>query len=152
MVADRVSRAPQPRPGPPVRGRAALPVELVDARADFLRHLRLELDRSAHTARAYDNDITSLFEHLVASGGSALADLNLGVLRGWLARLRAEGAARSTLARRSAGARTFTAWAHAIGRMDTDPGLLLASARPRRALPPVLAVDEAIRLLEPPAP
>src|SRR4051794_39676445 len=45
----------------------------------------------------------------------AMADIDLAALRGWLGGLRAAGASRSTLARRSAAARTFTAWARRRG-------------------------------------
>ena len=44
------------------------------------------------------------------------------MLRSWLARQRSTGAARTTLARRAAAARTFTAWAHRAGLLATDAG------------------------------
>ena len=114
----------------------------------FERYLRLERNRSAHTVRAYVGDVVSLLDHLRRLGGAAVADLDLQVLRSWLARQRATGAARSTLARRAASARTFTAWAHTAGYLAADPGELLASPRPHRALPAVLAADEAGALMD----
>ena len=42
------------------------------------------------------------------------------------------------MARRAAGARAFTAWAHRSGRMPADPGLRLRSPRLARTLPHVL--------------
>jgi integrase/recombinase XerC len=134
-------------------------VDLVGLRADlqpgltrtvdaFERYLRLERNRSAHTVRAYVGDVVSLLDHLRRLGGVAVADLDLQVLRSWLARQRGTGAARSTLARRAASARTFTAWAHTAGYLAADPGELLASPRPHRALPAVLAADEAGALMD----
>jgi integrase/recombinase XerC len=73
--------------------------------------------------------------------------VDLRVLRDWLAVLRTRGAARSSMARRSASLRTFTAWAHATGRIASDPGQQLASPRSRRTLPAVLRVDEAEQLM-----
>ncbi|HEX3792715.1 MAG TPA: tyrosine recombinase XerC [Pseudonocardiaceae bacterium] len=74
-------------------------------------------------------------------------DLDLAVLRSWLAELRASGASRSTLARRAASARTFTAWAAHTGRLAVDPGPRLAAPRPHRALPAVLRADQAAAAL-----
>jgi integrase/recombinase XerC len=98
--------------------------------------------------RAYVADVVSLLDHLRRLGGRTVGDLELHVLRSWLAKQRATGAARSTLARRAAAARTFTAWAYAGGYLRTDPGELLASPRPHRTLPSVLAADEAGALME----
>src|SRR5262249_44033822 len=75
-------------------------------------------------------------------------DVSHTVLRSWLARLRTQGAARSTLTRRAAAARTFTAWAHREGRLQADTGALLAGPKVRRALPTVLRTDQAAALVE----
>ena len=128
--------------------RAGLPPALAEAADAFERHLRLERGRSTHTVRAYLGDVVGLLDHLQRLGGRRVADLDLAQLRGWLAIQRSRGAARSTLARRSAALRTFTSWAHRGGLIDTDPGQLLASPRPHRTLPPVLRVDEAAAAVE----
>ena len=125
----------------------ALPPPLEDARAAFADHLRLERDRSAHTLRAYDGDLRSLFAHAATLGATEPVDLDLSVLRSWLARERAGGASRATLARRGSTARTFTAWAHRRGLLPTDPGQQLASPKGHRTLPEVLRVDEAVALV-----
>ena len=77
----------------------------------------------------------------------AVADIDLAALRGWLGGLRAAGASRSTLARRSAAARTFTAWARRRGHLATDPGQLLMAPRPHRTLPGVLRQEQAAAML-----
>jgi integrase/recombinase XerC len=81
-------------------------------------------------------------------GVAVPAEIDLMVLRSWLAKLRTTGASRATLARRGSAARSFTAWAHRRGLMPTDPGQLLASPKGHRPLPDVLRPDEAIRLVE----
>ena len=131
-----------------VAARAALPPTFAAAVADFDRYLRLERNRSPHTVRGYLADAVSLLQHAGKAGVTALADLDLGILRSWLAELRQGGAARSTLARRAAAVRTFTAWAHTAGLVDIDPGQLLASPRPHRTLPPILAAAEAVALMQ----
>src|SRR6266536_374224 len=128
--------------------RAGLPPAMAEATDGFERHLRLERNRSAHTVRAYVGDVVSLLDHLGRLGGRTIGDLELHVLRSWLAKQRADGAARSTLARRAASVRTFTAWAHGSGLLDADPGQLLASPRPQRKLPPILDGGEAIALMD----
>jgi len=109
----------------------------------FERHLRLERNRSEHTVRAYLGDVVGMLDHAARLGAQQVADVDLAVLRGWLAVVARRGAARTTLARRSAALRTFCAWAHRTGRHPQDPGQLLASPRAHRTLPAVLRVDEA---------
>jgi integrase/recombinase XerC len=127
---------------------SALPAALGAALEGFTCHLELELARSAHTVRAYTGDVAALLEHASRRGISDLAELDLGVLRSWLARSRSGGAARTTLARRGSSARVFTAWAHRRGLLASDPGALLATPRGNRRLPDVLRADEAFRLVE----
>ncbi|HEX6870575.1 MAG TPA: tyrosine recombinase XerC [Micromonosporaceae bacterium] len=122
--------------------------ELVD---DFAAHLAGERNRSAHTIRAYVGDVVSLFEHAVRMGRADPAGLDLAVLRSWLARLRTLGAARASLARRAAAARTFSAWAHRDGRLTRDVGAALGNPKPRQRLPRVLRVDQASALLAGPS-
>lgn len=110
---------------------------------DFEVHLEFERGRSSHTVRAYRSDLTGLL-----TGLDDLAHLDLPALRRWLAAGHAAGAGRSTLARRAAAARSFTAWARRTGRIATDPGVRLVSPRPRPALPAVLAVDQAASVLD----
>lgn len=128
--------------------RTPLPAGLAAGLAAFVEHLELELNRSPHTVRAYEGDLRSLLEHAADVGLHVVGELDVHLLRSWLARMRAEGAGRATLARRGSTARTFTAWAHRTGRLGTDPGLLLATPRSARTLPDVLRVDEAQRLVD----
>lgn len=127
--------------------REDLPPTLREDVEAFERYLRLERNRSAHTVRAYTGDVTRLLTQLVRVGGTDLNDLDLAVLRGWLARMRDRGAERSTLARRAASARTFTAWAHRTGRCRVDAGQTLVSPRPHRTLPAILSVTQAAAVM-----
>jgi integrase/recombinase XerC len=131
-----------------VATRAALPPRLAETINDYERYLRLERNRSPHTVRAYVGDVVGFLEHVQRLGGRSVADIELATLRGWLAIQRSAGVARTTLARRSASLRTFTAWAHVTGLISIDPGRLLASPRAHRTLPPVLRADEATAVME----
>lgn len=125
-----------------------LPAELDAALEGFVRHLRSERGLSEHSVRAYRGDVTSLLGHLARMGRTRLADLDLLALRSWLAGQSSRGMARTTLARRAAAARAFTAWTTRQGLTPTDPGALLATPRTGRTLPGVLRRDEADALLD----
>ncbi|MBG6102803.1 integrase/recombinase XerC [Micromonospora vinacea] len=129
----------------------ALPPALRDAVDDFAEHLSRVRNRSAHTVRAYVTDLVSLLDHAVRMGCVDLAELDLSVLRSWLARQRTTGAARTSLARRAASARAFSAWAHRAGLLPADVGAALASPRAHRDLPSVLRADQAAALVEAPS-
>ncbi|MCO1654374.1 tyrosine recombinase XerC [Pseudonocardia humida] len=144
-----------PRPGPrssrragdaAVGGGGDAPAGLAPAVAEqldrFLRHLELERGRSRHTVRAYRGDLTTLL-----TGLADLTELDLRALRGWLTAQHTAGAGRSTLARRAAAARTFTAWARRDGLIETDPGARLASPRPHRTLPAVPDAEQTAEVL-----
>lgn len=125
-----------------------LPDAFVAALEQFERHLRSERAMSPHTVRAYRGDIANLLDHARRMGLTDLTQIDIRVLRSWLARLRSTGRSRSTLARRSATARVFTAYAHRQGWLAADPGALLGTPRARRALPRVLKQDEAAAALD----
>lgn len=119
-----------------------------EALARFERHLRAERGLSEHTVRAYLADVTDLLEHAHRMAVGDVSGLDLRILRAWLAAQHALGRARSTLARRTAAARVFTAYAYRSGLLPTDPGPLLGTPRYRRVLPRVLRQDEAAQLLD----
>ncbi|GAA3693728.1 tyrosine recombinase XerC [Zhihengliuella alba] len=115
--------------------------------ARFQRYARLEQGRSEHTVRAYRSDISSLLAYATAQGARGLAGIDLGVLRDWMARLHAAGAAPATLARRAAAVRTFFGWAKRDGLIETDPAARLLAPRRGRRLPAVLQRGQVERLL-----
>jgi integrase/recombinase XerC len=135
--------------------RAALPPSAGDVVDAYERHLRAERGLSAHTVRAYVGDVVSLLGYVhgldVVGAGTPPArsgdELDLAAIRAWLAGQRAAGTGRTTLARRSAAARTFTAWAHRRGHLNADPGARLVAPRPQRKLPSVLRADQADALM-----
>lgn len=133
------------RPGP--AGADAAPTALAEALDAYARHLRAERGSSPHTVRAYLTDLSALVEHVRRLGGSDVDAIDLRAVRSWLALQQSTGRARTTIARRAAAARGFTAWAHRTGRAATDAGALLASPRARRALPHVLRQSEVEEML-----
>ncbi|HEX5290615.1 MAG TPA: site-specific integrase, partial [Streptosporangiaceae bacterium] len=123
---------------------------LIRALADFGRHLTSERNLSRHTVRAYIGDVTALLQHLSQAGGAEPGQLDIQVLRSWLAAQHATGQARTSIARRAAAARAFTAFAHARGLLSEDAGRLLGTPRTGRHLPQVLAREQMLAVLDAP--
>ncbi|WP_301280699.1 tyrosine recombinase XerC [Arsenicicoccus sp. oral taxon 190] len=121
-----------------------MPTDPID---DFAQHLRVERGRSEHTVRAYVGDLRRLDAYARGEGAGGLLDLGLVDLRSWLAGEGAGGAARATMARRSAAARTFYAWAARRGLVAEDPAGRLASPRRASTLPGVLDQAQAAEML-----
>ncbi|MEP6798474.1 MAG: tyrosine recombinase XerC [Lapillicoccus sp.] len=121
---------------------------------DFESYLRAERGRSVHTCRAYVSDVMGLLDFatgrrgLDGRGAVRVEDLRLGDLRAWLSELSQAGAARATIARRAAAARTFLQWATRTGRIPTDPSLRLVAPKRGATLPGVLRQSEAAQLLD----
>jgi integrase/recombinase XerC len=125
-----------------------LPSVLAAALADFERELRAGRSLSPHTVRAYCGDAASLLDYAAQQGVTAPGELDLRLLRGWLAIQHESGAARASLARHGAAARAFTAFAHRQGWLPADPGPLLGTLKTHRALPHVLRQDEMTAVLD----
>lgn len=138
------------RPSGTEATRAGLPEPFRQAVDRFAHHLTSVAGRSPHTVRAYVADIVHLLDHVHRMGRTELAQLDLPALRSWLARQRTAGAARTTLARRAASARTFSGWAYRAGLLPTDVAAGLASPHPHQSLPAVLEEAQAAALMEAP--
>jgi integrase/recombinase XerC len=119
-----------------------------DALEAYERHLRAERGLSEHTVRAYTGDLAQLAAHAEALAIRDPAGLHLRALRSFLASQQVRGRSRSTLSRRAAAVRRFTAWMARTGRCDDDAGALLVNPRRHRELPAVLRQDEARALLD----
>ena len=116
---------------------------------EYAEHLALERGRSEHTRRAYLADLRSLFAFLdERAPGAGLEALSLPLLRAWLAAQATSGAARTTVARRTSAAKTFTSWATRRGLLPADPAGRLQVPRTRRTLPAVLRQDQALAAMD----
>lgn len=119
--------------------------EAIDA---FTVHLRDERGRSPHTVRAYLGDVRSLADFCLERDVPTVSDLDLSVMRAWLARMNSDGQSRASIARRAASARAFTGWCRQRGRLAVDPGQRLASPQVRHRLPTVLDEGQAEQVME----
>ena len=117
-------------------------------RADFAAHLRSRQGLSEHTVRAYLGDLDDLLGFAARHGRRHLEDVDLGVLRAWLAAMAARRLSRATMARRAAAARTFFGWATRTGLLADDPSARLATARIPAHLPAVLRQRDVVTMLD----
>lgn len=115
---------------------------------DFAMHLTAQRGLAEHTVRAYCSDIEQLIMFVDEQQTGDITEVDLPVLRSWLAEMNQRKLSRATIARRGASARRFFEWAAHTGRTGSDPASKLASPRADRTLPVVLAVDSAARLME----
>lgn len=129
-------------------GHVTLPIAMEEAHAGFSTHLRDERGRGPNTVRAYLGDVADLLAFAADQGAEQLADLSLAELRAWLAGMERRGAARSTIARRVAAARCFTAWAMRQGLIDRDPAARLGAPAARRGIPDVLRPSQVDELMD----
>jgi len=125
-----------------------LPPALAAAAHGFGRYLEGERARSPHTVRAYLSDIHSLLAAAAADGAADLDGIDLATLRRWLGGQSEMGMSRSTLARRAATARSFTAWAVREELLDADPALRLKAPKREKSLPGVLQQQQVVRVLD----
>ncbi len=135
-------------PASGVPGGDGLPAGLRQPLDGFVAHLRDERGCSPHTVRAYRGDIVDLLDYCSMKGVAEPAAITLAHLRGWLALQSAHGRSRSTIARRAASARAFTAWCVRRGLATADPGDRLSSPQAGRTLPAVLDAAEAAALMD----
>lgn len=119
-------------------------MRISEAAGRYAAHLERVRRLSPATVRAYAADLRSLTE---AVGDTDLAAVGLEDLRDWLWRLAENDAARATIARRTASARSFFTWALGERIIETDPSIRLIAPKRGRALPKVataLTLDEVL--------
>jgi integrase/recombinase XerC len=119
----------------------------------FLQHLALNRNASAHTVRAYDNDLSQFIAHAAAAAGVKARDLSPHqldrlALRGFLGDLHKQGLSRATAARKLAAARTFLRYLRREGEIDDDPGALVATPKRDIRMPAHLSEDEMSALID----
>ena len=113
-------------------------------------YLRANLAVSEHTLRAYVSDLRAFIVYCQVdelSTENIRSVVTLRAIRAWLASLVQQGKSRSTISRRTASIRSFTAWAYRRGYLDSDPGLLVTSARGDQKLPQVQTPSDTAELL-----
>ncbi|MCA9035832.1 MAG: tyrosine recombinase XerC [Planctomycetaceae bacterium] len=120
----------------------------------FLNYLRIERNASDLTIKSYADDMAHLMEFFQEQYGKVPAprEIEVGVLRNYVAYLHECGYARTTVARRLACLRSFFRFCNRDGLCDTNPAKPLRTPRAGRKLPHFLTTDQVgALLLAPPA-
>ena len=126
------------------------------ALADFLAERgapsTLQPDPAVESAAIDTAAVNPAYFDTPDSPSSSLASITLDAitldaLRDWLWHASQHGLAKSTLARRSASARSFTAWLRRSALTATDVGARLGSPKPDQHLPRVLSASAVDDLL-----
>jgi integrase/recombinase XerD len=106
--------------------------------------LLLAAQRSPRTVDAYRRDLAALARFLNrAVGGASVEDLER-----WVASMRADGLAQSTVARRVSTVRTYFRHAVLIGTKADNPAAALKLPRRARTLPRAMSPAETERLID----
>ncbi len=124
-----------------------------EALAEFLRHLALEKNASAHTVKSYREDLTQALGFFRTRAGGHTPPANqvtTRLLRAYIAFLHEQGYARSTVARRLASMRSWCRFLCRQGTLATNPAAGLRGPRQDKKLPHFVQREEMIRLLEAP--
>ena len=113
--------------------------------ADYLQSAR---GYSKHTVKAYETDVLDLVGWLGGREVETLDALDLEQVREWLYELDQKGLVKTTLARKSAAIRSFSAWLHNNGKIDIDFAQRLKSPKTARTLPKVVSRETLAGIFE----
>lgn len=122
------------------------------ALAEFLRHLGLERNASAHTVKSYREDLTQAVAFFRERLGPAARpdQVTTRLLRAFLAWLHDQGYARTTISRRIAAVRSWCRFLCRQGVLDKNPADGLRGPKLDRKLPHFLNKADVDRLLAAP--
>ena len=124
-----------------------------EALAEFLRHLALEKNASAHTVKSYREDLVQALDffrgHLQ---GRALepALLTTRLLRSYMAWLHEQGYAKTTIGRRVSAVRSWCRFLCRQGTLAANPADGLRGPHQAKKLPHFLGEEDVARLLAAP--
>jgi integrase/recombinase XerC len=107
----------------------------------FADNLSAARGYATNTVKSYLSDVLDLAGYLQTKDVFQVQEINLELLRDWLWEVSQRNSAKSTLARKSAAIRSFTAWLASEDLVVADPGQRLKSPKADRHLPKVLTKD-----------
>ena len=132
-------------------------MSLAGALGTWDRHLADERAVSQHTRKAYVDDVGRFLAFLSGFSGKepgsiGPTEVDALAVRSWLASLRAEGQARTSIVRRLSALRTFFSFLQREGLVEGNPARGVATPRTEKSLPATLSVAEAAAVVEAPPP
>lgn len=123
--------------------------------SEFLEHLLLNDNASAHTVRAYESDLGQFVAFIATHLGRKRIELTPGdftqlQIRAFLGDLQKRGISRASAARKLAAIRAFARYLRREGVLEDDPSSLVGTPKREQRLPAHLGEAEMTRLLEMP--
>jgi integrase/recombinase XerC len=121
----------------------------------FLAYLKLNRHVSPHTVRAYDSDVSQYLAFVAAQSAKKMselvpADLDMYSVRAHIVDLNKAGKARSSVARKLSGLRTFIKYLRREEVIAHDPAAMAVAPRRDQTIPTHLSEPEVARLIETP--
>ena len=121
----------------------------------FLQYLKLNRHVSPHTVRAYDSDVSQYLAFVASQSGKKMSaltpdDLDMQSVRAHVTELNKAGKARSSVARKLSGLRTFIKYLRREEVIEQDPTQVAVAPKRDQTIPVFLAEPEISRLLEMP--
>ena len=113
---------------------------------EFLRYLASQRAASAHTLRAYRNDLAQFAAYLKESGSGLLA-ANATLIRGYLLTATQKGLTKRSIGRKIASVRSLYRFLVRNGTVPANPASSIRLPRVGRTLPSFLTEQEASSLL-----
>ena len=123
---------------------------LLDYLDDFLGRLETERNFSEHTIRAYSADIVGFVKFAEKNDSLKSTDVDHLILRGYLAKLRQDGDAKATIARKLSSVRSLYRYLVREGIVETNPAADVRTPRKDKRLPAVMDEQQVRLLLEQP--
>ena len=119
----------------------------------FLRSLRIERNASPLTLKSYAEDFNSFFDYLQDRVGRSPtpAEVDITLLRGYVAYLHECQYAKTTIARRLASLRSFFRYCSREKLTTSNPAKALRTPRIGRKLPNFLTTQQTVQLIETPS-
>ena len=112
----------------------------------FLDYLRAERNASAHTLRAYRNELSRFAHYLGPEMG--WKEIDHVTIRGFLSHLHGSGLSKASVARALASLRSMYKWLSREGLVRQNPARLVATPRLPKKLPRVPTLEEMNALLD----
>ena len=115
----------------------------------FIGYLRTEKLYSAHTLRAYENDLLAFKEYVARMDESLLFwEADVDVVRSWVASMMDAGAAPSSVNRKLSSLRSFFDFLRREGKVAENPVQNLRGPKCRKKLPTFVKENEMDALLD----
>lgn len=106
---------------------------------EFADYLQAARGYSANTVKAYETDVLDLIDFAGRQSLTLTKELDLDLVRDWLYNADQRGLTKTTIARKSAAIRSFSAWLTKTGEIEIDFASRLKSPKASRTLPKVVS-------------